>query len=422
MASRGSGAALAEWRHYWTLPVAAMIGYSTIGLQSYGIGAFVAPLEAEFGWTRAQVMIGLSLSNLVGVFLNILVGMMVDRFGPRRVGLTGLFVKTGAFALLGTATGTMLNWSLLWVVLAVGVVLVQSTVWTSAVATRFDHSRGFAMAVALSGSPITAAVAPVLATWLTAHYGWRIAFAGVAATWLVATLPVVLLFFRGARDGGGGRVASESAPPPPPAEVPGLTLAEGLRTPAFLWLLAAFGAFAFYNMAIAANLVPLLAETGVDAMEAAGIASIMGLVGIAARLGVGLLLDRFPGNVIGAASQILPVLGCAIFLMDAPGPLLLSLAVACFGIATGAEIDVALYLATRHFGLKAFAALFGAIITFGAVAAAIGPYVAGWLHDIAGSYDLLLIMIMVVMTIGSLSMAAIGRKPGPYATPGHSQS
>lgn len=419
MAGRGSGAALAEWRHYWTLPVAAMIGYSTIGLQSYGIGAFVGPLEAEFGWTRAQVMIGLSLSNLVGVFLNILVGMMVDRFGPRRVGLTGLFVKTGSFALLGTATGTMLNWSLLWVILAVGVVLVQSTVWTSAVATRFDHSRGFAMAVALSGSPITAAVAPVLATWLTAHYGWRVAFAGVAGAWLLATLPVVLLFFRGARD--GSRAATQEAAPPSPADVPGLTLAEGLRTPAFLWLLTAFGAFAFYNMAIAANLVPLLAESGVSAMEAAGIASIMGLVGIAARLGVGLLLDRFPGNVIGAASQILPVLGCAIFLMDAPGALLLSLAVACFGVATGAEIDVALYLATRHFGLKAFAALFGAIITFGAVAAAIGPYVAGRLHDVSGSYDLLLVTIMVVMTLGSLSMAAIGRKPGQFATPGHEQ-
>lgn len=416
MVIKAGSPAAAEWRHYWTLPMAAMMGYSAIGLQSYGLGPFVAPLEAEFGWTRSQVMIGLSLSNFVGIFLNILVGMLVDRFGPRRVGLTGLFVKTGAFALLGTATGTLLNWSILWIVLAVGVVLVQSTVWTSAVASRFDHSRGFAMAVALSGAPITAAVAPVLATWLTAHYGWRVGFAGVAAAWLLATLPVVLLFFRGARDSGPARTEAEA---PVAADVPGLTLAQGLRSPAFLWLMISFGAFAFYNMAIAANLVPLLAESGIGQMAAAGVASIMGLVGIAARLGVGLLLDRFPGNRIGAVTQILPVLGCAVFLMDAPSVLLLSLAVACFGIATGAEIDVALYLATRHFGLKSFAALFGAIITFGAVNAAIGPYVAGWLHDISGGYDPLLVLIMVVMTIGSLTMAAIGRAPGPYGAPGH---
>ena len=155
--------AATEWRAYWPLTLAALIGYSTIGLQSYGLGPFVPHLEKEFGWTRADVMIGLSLSNAVGVFLNILIGMIVDRFGPRRVGLTGLVVKTGSFALLATATGSLLNWSLLWMILAVGVVLVQSTVWISAVAARFDHSRGLAMAVALSGTPITAAVCPILA-------------------------------------------------------------------------------------------------------------------------------------------------------------------------------------------------------------------------------------------------------------------
>lgn len=409
-----------EWRNYWMLPIAAMIGYSTIGLQSYGLGPFVSSLEQEFGWTRSQVMIGLSLSNFVGVFLNIVIGMVIDRFGPRRVGLTGLFVKTGAFALLGTATGTMLNWSILWIILAVGVVLVQSTVWTSAVATRFDHSRGFAMAVALSGSPITAAVAPILATWLTAHYGWRVGFAGVAGAWLLATLPVVLLFFRGANDGAERKAAqaAREAGGEMPA-VAGLTLREGIRTPAFLFLMISFGAFSFYNMTMAANLVPLLGESGVDAMGAAGIASIMGMVGVLSRLVVGLLLDRYPGNIIGGVTQLLPVLACGVFLMDDPSTLLLILAVSCFGIATGAEIDVALYLATRHFGLKAFAALFGAIITFGAINATIGPIVSGWLHDLSDSYDSLLFVIILVMTIGSASMFAIGRKPGHFSAPGH---
>ena len=41
--------AMAEWRRYGAVPIAAGIGYSTMGLQTYGIGPFVAPLEAEFG-------------------------------------------------------------------------------------------------------------------------------------------------------------------------------------------------------------------------------------------------------------------------------------------------------------------------------------------------------------------------------------
>ena len=398
----GPQAGAAEWRAYWPLTLAALVGYSTIGLQSYGLGPFVPHLERAFGWTRTDVMIGLSLSNAVGVFLNILIGMIVDRFGPRRVALTGLLVKTGSFALLATATGSLLNWSLLWVVLAVGVVLVQSTVWTSAVAARFDHSRGLAMAVALSGTPITAAVVPVLATWLIGDYGWRVGFIGVAAAWILATFPVVFLFFKdGRQPGEAGQVVS--------GPVPGLTLREGVRTAAFWRLLVAFGAFSLYNMAMSANLVPLLGETGVSPMQAARIASVMGLVGIVARLTVGFLLDRFPGGLLGAFTQFLPVIGCAILLLDAPSVLMLTLAVACFGIATGAEMDVALYLATRHFGLRAFAALFGAIITFGAINAAIGPYVAGWLHDRSGNYDGLLVTVMVAMAIGALAMATMGR-------------
>lgn len=403
--------AAAEWRDYWPLTVAAMVGYSIIGLQSYAFGPFVSSLEQEFGWTRAQAMLGVSVSNGVGVFLNILIGMIVDRLGPRRVGLTGLFVKGGAFALLATATGTLLNWSLLWGILAVGVVLVQSTVWTKAVAGRFDQSRGLAMAVVLSGTPITAMIAPVLGTFLIENYGWRVGFVGVGLSWLAVSLPVVFFLFR---DGNNGKDTAESATAL--GEHPGLTLSEGIRTRAFAGLVISFGAFSFYNMAIATNLVPLLGETGISPMEAAGIASIMGVAGIIARLLVGFLLDRWAGNIIGMFCQFLPVLGCAILLLDAPSVLLLSVAVASFGIATGAEVDAALYLATRHFGLKAFAALFGAIITFGAVNAAISPYIAGRLHDATGTYDVLLMVIMVVMTIGAIAIGATGR---PHNDWGH---
>ena len=57
----------AEWRRYWSLPLAAAIGFSTIGLQSYGLGPFVTHIEEEFGWTRSDVMLGLSLGILLAI-------------------------------------------------------------------------------------------------------------------------------------------------------------------------------------------------------------------------------------------------------------------------------------------------------------------------------------------------------------------
>lgn len=409
-----SPGAIAEWRHYWPLAMAALIGYSTIGLQSYGISPFVASLEQEFGWSRSDVMIGVSVSNAAGILLNIVIGMIVDRFGSRRVALTGLVVKTGAFALLATATGALLDWTFLWLIVALGVVLVQSTVWMRALGKFFDKSRGFAFAFALSGTSIMALILPPYATWLIQTYGWRTAFVAVAASWAAVTLPIVFLFFREDR----GHHATPERAAAPATALPGLTFSEGLRTRPFWLLVISFGCFSFFSMTVATNLVPLLAETGISMMEAAGIASVMGMVGIVVRLSVGLLLDRLPGNVIGTVTLLMPVLGSAILLTDAPSGWMLSLAVGAFGAAIGAEMDVALYLATRHFGLKAFASLFNAVITFGAMMAAIGPFVGGKLHDLTGNYDALLMTIVVMMSVGALAMALIG--PTPKAVAGQS--
>jgi nitrate/nitrite transporter NarK len=414
----GSPGAAAEWRRHWPLALAALVGYSTIGLQSYGISPFVPSLERAFGWTRSDVMIGVSVSNFAGIFLNIIIGLIVDRFGSRRVALTGLVVMTASFALLSTATGTTANWTLHWLLVAVGVVLVQSTVWMRALGKVFDRSRGFAFAVALSGTSILAIFLPGYSTWLIQSYGWQTGFVAVAATWLVITFPVVFLLFRENRPSPAEAAATELGAPAAsarPAALPGLTFAEGLRTRAFWMLVISFGCFSFFSMTLATNLLPLLTETGISMAEAAGIASIMGFVGIVVRLSVGFLLDRLPGNLIGAVTLLLPVLGSGILLVDAPSTLLLSLAVAAFGAAIGAEMDVALYLATRHFGLKAFASLFNAVITFGAMMAALGPFVGGELHDLTGTYDVLLMAFVVVMTIGALAMALIGKTPAEPA-------
>jgi hypothetical protein len=75
---------------------------------------------------------------------------------------------------------TLLNWSLLWVVLAV------ASCWCS---LRLDERsrcavRPFARTrdggLRFRVRRITAAVVPVLATWLIADYGWRMGFIGVA--------------------------------------------------------------------------------------------------------------------------------------------------------------------------------------------------------------------------------------------------
>ena len=71
----------------WAVVGAAVVGLATgwaaIGVFSFG--AFIKPLEAEFGWHRGEVSLGLVAINLTGIFMAPLLGMLVDRHGVRKI-------------------------------------------------------------------------------------------------------------------------------------------------------------------------------------------------------------------------------------------------------------------------------------------------------------------------------------------------
>lgn len=405
--------AVTEWRRYGTVPVAAALGYSLSVIHVYSLGAFMQPLQDEFGWTRAQASVGLTIVGGAAAVAALPIGLMVDRLGPRRVGLIGTVLMAIAFGLLSTTSGSMSNWILLWSVLAFCSFWVQTTVWTSAVASRFETSRGLAFAVTLSGGSLGAAVFPPLAVALIGEWGWRVAFVGLGAGWGVLVALMVFVFFRGAKD--------DTSADPPALEteqssaaaviLPGVTLREGLTSPTFYRLLLAAGLFAFTTLGVVVHLVPILRDAGAEPLAAAGTAALVGLFSIAGRLGVGLLLDRFSGRVVGACAYLIPIAGAALLLFDGGNPVSQTAAAALFGLTLGAEVDVIAYLASRYFGLKNFGGLFGGLVAALSLGTAFGPLAAGLAFDNFGGYSEFLVLTMVLMGISSLALASL--KPPP---------
>src|SRR5579862_1491128 len=180
---------IAEWRRFWLLPLVAACGVSASGLASYMTGAFMRPLHDAFGWTHAQLAMGISIYTIGQAPGTLIMGGLVDRFGPRRIGIAGALLLPAGVALLGTATGSIYNWVALWLILTVCSYAVMSLVWSSAVVSRFEVGRGFALAAALSGASVTAAVAPLLATWLISRAGWRWAFVELGVIWAAVIAP-----------------------------------------------------------------------------------------------------------------------------------------------------------------------------------------------------------------------------------------
>ena len=414
--SMADASAVTEWRRYGTVPVAAALGYSLGVIHVYSLGAFMQPLQDEFGWSRAQTSMGLTIVGMAAAVAALPIGLAVDRLGPRRVGLIGTVLMSGAFSVFATASGSIGNWILLWSVLAFASFWVQTTVWTSAVASRFEKSRGLAFAVTLSGGSLGAAVFPPLAVMFIGEWGWRGAFVGLGLGWGALVVLAVLLFFRGAQDDGAtGGTAADSARPAS-ADLPGLTLREGLTSATFYRLLLAAGLFAFTTLGVVVHLVPILRDAGAEPLAAAGTAALVGLFSIVGRLGVGLLLDRFSGRLVGACAYLVPIGGAGLLLLDGGNPVSQTVAAALFGLTLGAEVDVIAYLASRYFGLKNFGGLFGGLVAALSLGTAFGPLAAGLTFDTFGGYRGFLMLTIVLMGLSSLALASLKRPPDWTAT------
>lgn len=407
--------AKAEWGKYWTLPIAAALGYATSVIHIYGLSPYIVPVSEDFGWDRSTVTFGLTIATLIQALFGVPIGMLVDRVGPRPLGVIGVALTCAAFATIGLASnGSELQWYALWGVMAFATLPVQATIWTAAVATRFETSRGLAFAITLCGASVAQALFPWLGTRLIESHGWQSAMAWQAGIWAVIAWTFILLFFRGARDEKADVRPSENiAAAAAPGSAEGLGFLEGLKSTVYMRLLLASLLFTFVALALVVNFIAIQTDGGMEATTAGALAFWIGIFAIVGRLGTGFLLDRLRANLVGAGIFGLPILACLSFLFLGPEGAFLSAAL--IGLTVGAEVDVIVYLATRHFGLKAFGALYGGLLVALSLGTALGPLAANKVYDATGSYEQFFwfaigCMAVSVVCLATLPAPAFGAK------------
>jgi nitrate/nitrite transporter NarK len=75
--------------HAWRMAVAAFFACFVIFGVVYSFGAFFKPMATQFGADRAQTSAVFSITACIYNLLGFAGGHLADRFGPRRVLLTG---------------------------------------------------------------------------------------------------------------------------------------------------------------------------------------------------------------------------------------------------------------------------------------------------------------------------------------------
>lgn len=362
----------------WGVCCAAFVGVmvSFAAIMPYTFSLFIEPLSKSFGWHREAISSAFGIAAITVAVFSPGIGMLLDRFPPRRIILPCIIVFAAAYASLSLLTPNISRFYLAYFVLGVVGNGTAQLAYTRAVLTWFRKHRGLALALVLTGSGTGSIVVPLVAEAIIRSYGWRSGYLALGCIALLG-IPLTALLVR-------NRPVLRNQPDEHFAT--GASVRTALRSAVF-WVLAFMVMLeAFGSNGLLSHLAALLTERGVSAESAALALSIMGAAGILGRLTTGLLLDRYFAPYVAMFMLGTAAVGTFIFTHVASSSVALT-GSALMGYGLGSEADVVPYLISRYFGRKNFAALYGLTWTAYAVGGATGPIAVGYFYDRAGMYQ-----------------------------------
>ena len=241
---------------------------------------------------------------------------------------------------------------------------------------------------------------PLLATYLIGAYGFRNALLLEGVLWAVITFPMLLLFFRGSRD-TGARNQKTTAP-----ELTGVSAREGLRSSVSLRFPREHALHLHDHRAgRALRTYPERSRRRAHGRRWRRIAR---RVVLERRPPAYRPLARSLPRSAGRSGRIpLADPRCALLLLAGSNRPAQMVAAAIVGLTLGSEVDVIVYLTTRHFGLEHFGTIYGGLLTALSIGTAFGPLAAAAVHDRTGTYEPFLLLTIVCMAAASLALASL---------------
>lgn len=374
---------LREDRHFRWLVVAytLLMQAVTVGVLIYCFALFVLPWLVEFDVPRRDVMLAISLLQVGMGVVSPFAGRAMDVLPMRVMVVAGACCMAAGLWLAAHAQA-------LWQILLVYALLfppamaMTGTLAAQTLVTRwFRDKRGLAIGISATGTNLGGMVFPFLvAGWLVAS-GWRDTLEWLALVGLVLVVPLGwLVLSRQPRLPEPGSPAHEAR-----AAARRWGTREILSTRMFwipvagmLPLQTAFGAVQF-------NLGAYADDAGLTSSQAANLIALCSFCMILGKFLFGGLGDRLDHRWLYWMAAV-SMSGGMLLLFGTPPVALLTLGVVLVGLAGGGILPMLGLVFGARFGIESFGRVMGLVmltITFGAV----GPFLAGWIYDVSGSYD-----------------------------------
>ena len=372
--------------------------FGIVGIALYGLPFFYDFMVRDFGWSRAQVTSGNFLSKLVvGPAFGFAAGWVVDRFGPRRLMVSGILLV--GIALIGLGSIHSLGgFYLFYLFNALGNVC-GGPLPNQVLLTRwFTAARGRAMGFAYLGIGIGGALVPLLAVWLVRLAGWQGALRILGVLIIVVALPLALTV----RESPEGTIASARTT----ERVP---ISDVLRSPAlYLLIVGSMCSIAAVGGTNQNLKLFLSLDHGYAQSDAAKVASLVLASSLVGRLMMGWLADRVAKKYVMLVIYLLVASSIPLlFVAQTPGAVYLFAVV--FGLGLGGEYMIIPLMAAELFGARVLGRALGIVLTADGVAEAAAPYLVGRMRDASGSYVGGFTMLITFAVIGGLAIALLPR-------------
>ena len=385
------------------------------GIRS-SFGVFFKSIEGEFVITRGASSSIFSVYMLLCIFIAIIGGWALDKYGPRKIAfLMGSF--TGLSLVLTSLTISV--WQLF---ITYGLLLSLGTgpiyaVVNSTTSRWFYKKRGFAVGITSSGGGLGVIALAPFATYLISIFGWRIAFVMLGLIAWIIMASVALLLRKDPSDIGlwpdgvkSEPVQTASQTKESVAQPIAYSVVQAFRTSQF-WLLG----FTWIFLSLCLHLifvhaVPHAVDMGISLMDASVMLSLIGFANIPGRLVVGKVSDTIGRKTLGVAC-ILVQSASLLWLMWAHDLWMLYIFAIAFGFLWGGSGTITTSLIGDVFGTRSLGAIMGVMTAGWALGAAVGPAMGGYIFDMSDSYFAAFATAAAATFISALFVALIRKTP-----------
>src|SRR5581483_4878855 len=364
----------------------------------YAWSIFVAPLEKEFGWDRAQTSWVFTIAIFVFGTSFVVAGRIQDKLGPFRISLIGA-IFLGSGLVLASFTN-----SLTWIYLTLGVIMGIGNGFGYAtpipvLSKWFPDKRGLAVGLAVAGYGAGSAILGFVVPPMLKSAGWRGTFLWLGIGYFVATVIASFLLKNppaGWKPEGWVPAATSKVV----ATAIDYTPSEMVRTKQFplMWIAYCLGASA--GLMTISQLVPFAKSVGLPATAAT-----LTLLIAAAGNALGRILSGAISDKIGRLQTLRLMILVSALLMPVVANVkdLVFVYALIFGVyyCFGTLLSVFPSTTADFFGTKNLGVNYGWIFTAYAVAGIVGPKIGGSMFVKYQNYT------VAFYTAGALAVVAL---------------